>query len=169
MTLAQPRSISAALVIPALLGAVVTVGVQAWRVVAPAQAEVGHRVHASLAEAIALDDVRGAYDFIRRGQDPNEPIPVRDQRLTGDREILVAPVVWATAAGRRTIVLMLLQAGATLVRDADKAAPCIAERLGYSEIASDLRRLGGLSATTCPPVPAGAPLGVGADAPSQAR
>ncbi|MBM3776914.1 MAG: hypothetical protein FJW23_01580 [Acidimicrobiia bacterium] len=157
----RERTLAWALAIPAVLVTVALVAVEAWRLAAPARAQAGYRIHGSLGEAIANDDVRGAFDFVRRGQDPNALIPVHDPQLTGGEEVFVPPIVWAAAADRRAIVLMLLGTGATFARGIDRAAPCVADRLGFDEVARTLRRLGPLPpATTCPDLAPG-PLLVG--------
>jgi len=150
-----------ALVLPALIVLCAVSGVEVLRVVAPARAQIGYRTYSSLGEAIAMDDVRGAHDFIQHGQNPNALIAVIDPALTGGRQVQVPPIVWAAAAGRRAIVLMLLGAGATFERDIDRAAPCLADRLGFPGIASDLRRLASPPLVSpCPTLPPGPPLAV---------
>ncbi len=100
-TAAARRHLVLACFIPAVLMMLAVSGVEVWRVVAPARAEVGHRVYGTMGEAVVADDLRGVLGFIERGQSPNALIAVHDPVLTGGREVLVPPVVWAAAAGRR--------------------------------------------------------------------
>ena len=101
-----------------------------------------------------------AYAFIRAGQDPNHFITVRDPALTGGRWVFVSPLVWAVAAQKKSVVLMLLAFGARLERRTDRAAACLADMLGNAEIATVLRHdKEALSAAQCPPRKTGdAPL-----------
>jgi hypothetical protein len=101
----------------------------------------------SLADAIARDDVQQAYGFLREGQDPNEPIAVEHQVLTGGRTLPVLPLTWAVATDSRQAVMMLLGHGAT----AEPRAVCLAETLGREEMVEILRRYGPpLSSGNCP-------------------
>ena len=153
------RELGMALLIPSLAVLLAATVVECWRVVAPTNGVAGDRTYQSLGDAIAMNDLRGAYAFIRLGQNPNALIPVHDPALTGGREVLVPPLVWAAAGGRMSIVLMLLGAGATFEQDLDRAAPCIADRLGFADVAATLRAIGRLPpASACPPAPAGPPL-----------
>ena len=153
------RTLTWTLAGPALAVLLLATVVEVWRVVAPTQAQAGYRMYGSLGEAIVMNDVRGAYEFIRRGQDPNGLIAVHDPVLTGGQVVLVSPVVWAAAAGRPKIVLMLLGAGVTFEREADRSAACLADRLGFADIAGVLRAIGGLPpASACPAVTPGPPL-----------
>ena len=147
-----PRHLVLACAIPAVLMMLAVAGVEVWRVVAPARAEVGHRAYGTMGEAVVADDLRGVMGFIERGQSPDALIGVHDPVLTGGREIRVPPIVWAAAAGRQRIVMALLFAGVTFDRDADRAAACIADRLEFPEIAAHLRQIAGLPpASACPP------------------
>lgn len=153
------RHIALALAIPSIVTALAVTGVEFWRILAPTRAEVGHRVYGTLGEAIVADDLRGVMGFVQSAQSPNALIAVHDPALTGGRDVLVPPIVWAAAAGRQRIVLALLGAGATFERDADKAAACIADDLDLTEIASQLRLIARLpAASSCPPPPEGPPL-----------
>lgn len=106
----------------------------------------------SLADAIERDDVQRAYDFIRDGQDPNGPIAVRHPIVTDGRDALVSPLLWAVAMNSRQSVLMLLGHGALIDRPENRVAPCVAERLGHTDIADILKRYGDTSSTApCPP------------------
>lgn len=155
----RQRQLALALAVPALIVTLAVSGVEVWRVLAPSRAQVGYRSYGSLGEAIAMDDVHGAHAFIERGQSPDALITVYDPALTGRQPVLVPPIVWAAAAGRRTIVLMLLAEGVTFERDTDRASACLADRLGFPQIAADLRRLAGRPlASPCPTLPPGPPL-----------
>ena len=153
------RALTWALAGPALAVLLLATVVEVWRVVAPTQAQAGYRRYRSLGEAIVMNDVRGAYEFIRRGQDPNALIVVLDPVLTGGQVVQVSPITWAAAVGRPKIVLMLLGAGVAFEREADRSAACIADRLGFADIAGSLRAIGGLPPpSACPPVTTGPPL-----------
>ncbi len=160
---AARRPLVLACFIPAILMMLAVSGVEVWRVVAPARAEVGHRAYGTMGEAVVADDLRGVMGFIQGGQSPDALIAVHDPKLTGGREVRVPPIVWATAAGRERIVMALLFAGVTFDRDADRAAACIADQLEFPEIATHLRQIGGLPpASTCPaPTPGPLLLTVG--------
>ena len=126
----------------------------------PASQQVRYPFAYSLAEAIANDDTPQAYDFIRDGQDPNGFIAARDPVLTGGRDLLISPLVWAVATQREQSVLMLLGFGARAERPMDRKAACLAERLGNARLASVLRTYSDQeSMAACPDVPPGtAPL-----------
>ncbi len=153
------RRLALVLVVPSVLTMFAVLGVEVWRLVSPAGAETGHRIYGTLGEAIVADDLRGVMDFLQRGQSPDALIPVHDPALTGGREILVPPILWAAAAGRQRMVLALLGAGVTFERAADKAAACLADQLAFPEIATSLRQIARLPApSACPPAPSGPPL-----------
>ena len=152
------RPLLFACTVPAVLMMLAVSGVEVWRVVAPARAEVGHRVYGTMGEAVVADDLRAVLGFIERGQSPDALIAVHDPALTGGHTVLVPPVVWATAAGRRRIVMALLFAGVTFERDADRAAACIADRLEFPELAAQLRQGAGLAPPSACPPPAPGPL-----------
>jgi hypothetical protein len=152
------KRLAFALAVPALIVTLAVCAVEMWRVLAPSQALIGHQTYGSPGEAIAMNDLRGAYDFIRRGQDPNVPIAVQDPLLTGGQEVLVPPIIWAAAAGRSSIVLMLLGSGPLYERDTHRAA-CVADLQGFSDIAADVRRFTNRPlASPCPAIPPGPPL-----------
>ncbi len=155
----REHTLALALVVPSVLVLLAVAAVEVWRVVAPAEAQAGHRTYTSLGEAIAEDDLLGAYDLIRRGENPNELTAVFDPVLTGGQELLVPPIVWAAAAGRGAIVFMLIGAGVTFDRDADRAAACIADQMKFGDIAEALRQFGRLPpASACPAPQPGPPL-----------
>ncbi|MBI2563185.1 MAG: hypothetical protein HYW08_12505, partial [candidate division NC10 bacterium] len=91
-----------------------------------------------------------AYEFIRQGQNPNEPIAVRHPALTGGRPLLVSPLLWAVATNSRQSVLTLLGHGVTMGRPANSRAACLADALGNTELAALLRRLAeGIEVAPC--------------------
>jgi hypothetical protein len=105
----------------------------------------------SLADAIAADDVEGAYALLRAGVRPNDPIAVRDPVLTRGRSVLASPLVWAVATQRRNAVMMLLAHGARMDGDVEKAASCLADELGNADLAALLRKYGNtLPRDRCP-------------------
>lgn len=105
----------------------------------------------SLADAIEHDDVQRAYDFIREGQDPNDPITVRHPVLTAGRTVTTSPLTWAAATNSRQTALMLLGHGARMDRPAYGRAACLADALGNIEMAELLRRYStGPSPAPCP-------------------
>jgi hypothetical protein len=157
--MSRERWLTWALAAPAIAAALAIVGVEIWRTSAPFRAQSGYHQLDSLGQASVLDDVRGAYAFIRRGQDPNALIAVYDDRLTGGEWALVPPIAWAAAGGRPRIVRMLLAAGVTFDRDIDRAAACLADQAGHADIAALLRQLAPLPpANECPPPADGPPL-----------
>ena len=125
----------------------------------------------SFADAIERNDVDQAYAFIRAGQDPNQPIGVSNPVLTGGRRVLVSPLLWAVATGRRDALLMLLGYGARLDAAIGAEALCLAEALGDGTTAALLQRHGARLDERCenrrrtdPPL-----LGFAADAGFQLR
>ena len=103
----------------------------------------------SLADAIEQHDVRRAARFIRDGQDPNALIAAQHPVLTGGRSVLVSPLVWAVGLQETKAVYMLFGFGARIERDSDRRASCLADRLGYREIAELLRSNGAAPAASC--------------------
>ena len=117
---------------------VVVVELERWR--HPQSRLFASPTYTSLAEAIAADDVEGAYALLRAGAGPNDAIAVRDPALTRGRSVIVSPLLWAVATQHRGPVLMLLAHGARIESDADKAASCLADALGNAELAGLLRK-----------------------------
>jgi hypothetical protein len=103
----------------------------------------------SLAEAIARDDVQRGYAFLRSGQDPNWPIAVRHHVLTNNRDVLVAPLVWAVMSDSPQSVLMLLGHGAATDGPSGHTAACLAGSLGRQNIAEILNRYGTVPTEPC--------------------
>jgi hypothetical protein len=118
--------------------ALVLVEAERWR--RPQSRLFAYPTYTSLADAIAADDVEGAYALLRAGASPNDPIAVRDPTLTRGRSVLVSPLVWAVATQRRRPVLMLLAHGARVESETDKATSCLADALGNAELAALLRK-----------------------------
>ena len=114
---------------------------------------------ASLADAIASGNALGAYELIRGGQDPRQPIAVRHTVLTGGRSMRVSPLVWAVATERNQIVALLWSVGARVDAATGQRAICLAERLGNDEVARLLRAYGEFGPPgPCPPREAGEPV-----------
>jgi len=107
----------------------------------------------SLADAIADGDVERAYAFIRAGQDPNATIPFSHPDLTGDRQVMVSPLLLAVATHRDNVVSMLLSFGARLDLPQNKFAVCLAQQTGDKQIAEILMKLGGPAAKVECPAP----------------
>jgi hypothetical protein len=143
------RRLALALAVPALAVVAALTAIEAWRLMSPRAAD-GVRVHVSMADAIAAGDLLGAYEFVRLGQDPGAPILVRDPVLTGGRDLVVSPVVWAAAHGQGSIVLMLLGAGATLDDERLGSTRCLAARAGFAGVVEALRRASRVTPGPCP-------------------
>lgn len=136
---------------PAVILALGIVATEAWRWFEPNSSLFAAPAAASFADAIASDDVRAAYQFIRAGQDPNAVIAVRHTMLTGGRRVDVLPLLWAVAMQSESTVAMLLGFGARLDAVTKREAVCLAERLERADIVR-LLRLGdpGASLEPCP-------------------
>lgn len=142
-------AITSALGAPTVLALLLLGFVESWRVRQPDTAIETTPFVYSLADAIARDDVVRAHEFIRAGQDPNEPVLVHDAVLTGARETYVAPIVWAAAHGSHDTVRMLLGYGARAVAPETRQAACLARRLGHDSVASLLERQAGDRPVDC--------------------
>jgi hypothetical protein len=112
--------------VPAIAAALTVVALEAWRARAPEAPLFATPFAYSMAEAIERDDVARAFAYIRAGQDTNTPIPVRHPTLTDDRQVLLAPILWAVTADARQSVRMLLGYGARFDPATEHAAVCIA-------------------------------------------
>ena len=113
----------------------------------------------SFAEAICDDRVEQAHGFIWAGADPNAPIPFRDEEFTGNREVMVSPLMLAVACHRENTVVMLLNFGARPDAPANRHARCLARATNFDEAAALLEH-DGTSAPNpdCPAAQAGPPL-----------
>jgi hypothetical protein len=117
------------LVVPAIVTALGVTGLEAWRWISPHSALFAPPAAATLADAIAANDARAAYQFIRAGHDPNGAIAVRHDVITGGRPVEVSPLLWAVATQSEEAVAMLLGFGARLDAPAKHQAVCLARRL----------------------------------------
>jgi hypothetical protein len=127
---------------PALFTALGVCAVEGRRVLQPQSPLFVAPFMFSLADAIEQNDVDQAHAFIRAGQDPNQPIGVSNPVLTGGRRVLVSPLLWAVATGRRDPLLMLLGYGARWDAAMGAEALCLAEQLGDGTTAALLQRHG---------------------------
>ena len=138
---------------PAIVAALALVAIEGWRLRAPESPLFATPFAYSLAEAIERDDVARAFAYIRAGQDPNTPIPVRHPVLTDNRQVLLAPILWAVAADARQSVRMLIGYGARFDAPTARAAICIARTFDLP-LMSDLLTASepGQTAPSCPEV-----------------
>lgn len=136
---------------PAFAAAMGLVALEAWRAQAPESPLFSTPFAYSLAEAIEGDDVARAYAFIRAGQDPNAPIAVRAS-LTGDRQVPLAPLLWAVTTDAKQSVRMLLGYGARFDAQTQRAAMCIATSMRREQMIDLLRHFG--AGDPAPPCPA---------------
>jgi hypothetical protein len=139
--------------VPAIISALGITALETWRWVRPNSALFVPPAAASMADAIARDDVWGAYEFIRAGQNPNEVIAVRHEALTGGRRVEVLPLVWAVVTQSDRAVAMLLGFGARLDAPTKHQAVCLAAQLGRDDIVQLLQ----LSGPDASPGPCPAP------------
>lgn len=140
------RFVAALLAIPALLAALVLIGVESWRWYRSQSPLFTGPVAASLAAAIEMDDLLQAYQFLRGGWDPGARIEVHHPVLTGGAPARVQPLSWAIALRNRDAVRMLVGAGAVI----DRRAVCLAHALGDDDLAAQLRTDGALADEPCP-------------------
>jgi hypothetical protein len=153
---------------PAVVGAVGLVGTEVYRVFSPDAPLFADPPAESFLQAVQRGNqgMEEAYRFIAAGQDPNQPITVTDEDLTGGRTVRASPLLVAVAARNRNVVMMLLNVGARLDLPQNKPAVCLARALQNEEIASILERDALVTAPVpCPPrlVGATAPLVEAAD------
>jgi hypothetical protein len=141
---------------PAIVIALGVTALETWRWISPDSPLFTPPVAASMADAIAANNARGAYAFIRAGQDPNGVIAVRHDVLTGGREVEVIPLLWAVATQSENAVAMLLGFGARLDAPTKHKAVCLAARLGRDDIVQLLQLSDAdTSPEACPVVRAG--------------
>jgi hypothetical protein len=110
----------------------------------------------SFAAALRSGDYEQAFEYLRdSGSDPNRPIPFRDTELTGNREILVTPLLIAVATRVDNTVRMLMTAGVRIDAPGNRFALCLANQLGDTTIAGVITHDGGPAAktVTCPAAP----------------
>jgi hypothetical protein len=117
----------ACLAAPAVALAVTLTGIETYRLIEPHALLFGGSPPETLAESI-LDGfgVEETVQFIRRGQDPNEPIAIDDTEYTGGGRAYVSPLMLAVAAGDGSAVRMLLSFGARLELPQNRYAECLA-------------------------------------------
>jgi len=125
------------------------IAVEGWRLLRPDSSLFTAPFVYSLADAIEGDDVLAAYEFIRRGQDPNDLIAVRHPVLTGGQSRLASPLLWAVATQSKDAVRMLLAFGVRIDRPADRQAACLAAALGNKDISAILSLYGGAPPAPC--------------------
>jgi len=109
----------------------------------------------SFAEVLRSGDYEQAFEIIRAGQDPNTPILFRDSDLTGNRDIMVTPLLIAVATRVDNTVRMLMSAGVRIDAPGNRFALCLADQLGDKTIAGVITHDGGPAAktVTCPAAP----------------
>jgi hypothetical protein len=141
------------LAVPAIITALSVIALEAWRWMSPDSALFARPAAATLADAIAANDARGAYEFIRGGQNPNDAIAVRHEVLTAGESVTVPPLLWAVATQSENAVAMLLAFGARLDASAKHRAICLAAHLGRGDIVELIQLSGADDATdACPAV-----------------
>ena len=151
----RARAFALLIAAPAIAGAAGLTAIEIYRVLTPDAPLFGDPPAATIVEAIERGNqgVEEAYRFIAAGQDPNRPIMITDEKLTGGRPVMASPLMLAVAAGNRNVVQMLLNVGARLDLPQNRLALCLAKARQSDAIASILERDGGVEATT--PCPAG--------------
>jgi hypothetical protein len=116
----------------------------------------------SFTDAVRADALAEALQYVRSGQDPNKAVSYRDDQVTGDRTVLVTPLLIAVAHNRENMVMLLMSFGARLDAPGNAYAVCLANRLGNERLGQMILRDAGLDASPadCPePDPAAsAPL-----------
>src|SRR5688572_17844599 len=100
--------IGACLAAPAIATALTLTAVESLRLADPEAPLLGGPPPATLAQSIIEGfGVEQTVQFIRRGQDPNEPVPVGDAEYTGGGTVHVSPLMLAVAAGDGSAMRML--------------------------------------------------------------
>jgi hypothetical protein len=124
----------------------------AWTDTRPVRAESTPSDSSFLIEALREDAIERSFAYFRSGHDPNEPVPFRDDRLTGGTDVMVTPLLIAVALDRADTVRMLMSSGARLDARGNRYAVCLARRLGHTGIADLLLQDGGAdaAAAACP-------------------
>lgn len=146
------------LIAPSLLGALLLALVETG-IVFPAVNPIGTDVRTqTFADSIARHGVEQAYAYVRAGQNPNQPVALNDSRLTGNRELLLPPLIIALAARNENTAMMLLSFGADPALPQQAGAACLADWVDLPGVARLIRAVPG-GDTPCPPKPVGdAPL-----------
>lgn len=138
-TVTRRSRLAALIAAPAVMVALGLTGLEAWRGFRPRSPLFAPPFAYSLADAIATGNIQHAYQYIRAGQDPNQPIAVRHPDLTRNRWVFMSPLAWAAATGHTDAVRMLLGFGAR----ADESTVCRAEAFGHQDVARVLRTYAG--------------------------
>lgn len=99
-------------------------------------------VFESIADAIRQGEVEDAYAFVSTGTDPNAPVPFSDAELTSSRPVMISPLMLAVSSNKENTVMMLLSFGARMDLPQNALASCLAERLGYDDLAAMILRDG---------------------------
>ena len=144
--------------VPVIFSALGVSGIETWRWVRPDSPLFVRPAPRTMADAIARDDARAAYELIRAGQDPNRPIAVRHDVLTGGRSVEMAPLVWAVIAQSDEVLPMLLAFGARPDATTRHQAVCFAARVGRSDFVRLLDLAGAEAGKPC--LENDAPIGV---------
>jgi hypothetical protein len=109
--------------------------IEALRFADPDAALFGGPPPATLAQSIIEGfGVEQTVQFIRHGQDPNEPVPIDDVEYTGGGKVRVSPLMLAVAAGDGSALRMLLSFGARLDLPQNRYAECLARESRNPEI-----------------------------------
>ena len=127
--------IAAFIAAPAVVSAVALTAIETYRLIEPEAPLFGGPRPASLIESIIEGfGVEQTYQFIRAGQDPNEPMPLDHPDYTGGVGIRVSPLMLAVAAQDGSAVQMLLSFGARLDLPQNAHVECLAREIGNTEI-----------------------------------
>jgi len=144
--------------VPVILSALGTSVIEAWRWGRPDSPLFVRPVPRTMADAIARDDARAAYALIRAGQDPNKPIAIRHEVLTGGRSVEMAPLVWAVTAESDEVLPMLLAFVARPDAATRHQTVCFAARIGRLDFVRLLDPSGAETGKPCSETDA--PIGV---------
>ena len=144
------------IMVPAISAAVGLTALEQYRALRPGAPLFSDPPVATFVEALVQGDqgLEDAYAFVAAGQDPNALIEVRDERLSGERAVVVTPLILAVAVRSDSIVEMLLAFGARPELPRNVPAYCLAKMLGREDVAaflSDANRA--LTSAGCPQRP----------------
>lgn len=155
----RTRLLALLMAAPAVLGLLALSAIEVYRWIRPESTLFVAPSPATLASAIQVGDVEGAFGFIRAGANPNRPLEFSDPQVTGGRVVQVSPLLLAAAVSERdSMVLMLLGFGARMDLPPDSLAACLADEVGNAPVAALLRDHGARPASACPaPVNPGQP------------